>query len=73
MFGYFRDWSLASLLVLSLMLTGCGQKGNLYLPEIPAAPDVLTSKSAEEDASAQRAKSRPRTEQMSDEAGADQP
>ncbi len=73
MFGYFRDWSLASLLVLSLMLTGCGQKGNLYLPEIPAAPDVLTSKSAEEDTARAAKKNHPRTEQMSDEAGTDQP
>ncbi|KAB2320077.1 hypothetical protein F8A86_08730 [Betaproteobacteria bacterium SCN1] len=29
---------IVSLLLVSLGLTGCGSKGDLYLPEKPAAP-----------------------------------
>lgn len=56
MFRSLRSHTLLLALLLSilpaLVLSGCGQKGDLYLPEIPPAPELEKSQteSAEQDA-----------------------
>lgn len=43
---YLKLLSCAFFLVCLSLVAGCGQKGDLYLPQIPPAPVVLDKKSA---------------------------
>jgi len=43
--------TLASALLLAVTLTGCGQKGPLYLPDEPAAEAPPAADAADEDVS----------------------
>lgn len=44
MFTPLRYFFFGCVIVFSLMQTACGQKGDLYLPEIPAAPNVMADR-----------------------------
>jgi predicted small lipoprotein YifL len=46
LFSPLRYLYLGCIVSISLMLMACGQKGGLYLPEIPEAPNVLSDRPA---------------------------
>lgn len=44
MYTPLRRLLFACVIAISLLQSACGQKGDLYLPEIPAAPSVMSDR-----------------------------
>ena len=44
MYTPLRRLLFAGVIAISLLQSACGQKGDLYLPEIPVAPNVMSGR-----------------------------